>query len=122
MPHGWVSSDFIRAVLDLFAYEREGDDALVLAAGVRPEWLDGPGVSVKNLPTPGATLSYSLRKDGGRVVLRVASTAQAPPGGFVLVWPGPGSPPANARINGQAAQWQGRELRFRDVPATVVIR
>jgi hypothetical protein len=122
MPHGWVSSDFIRAVLDLFAYEREGDDALVLAAGVRPEWLDGPGVSVKHLPTPGATLSYSLRKDGGRVVLRVASTAQAPPGGFVLVWPGPGSPPANARINGQAAQWQGRELRFRDVPATVVIR
>ena len=31
MPHGWVASDFIRAVLDLFAYERDGDDALVIA-------------------------------------------------------------------------------------------
>ena len=41
MPHGWVASDFIRAVLDLFAFERDGDHALVLAAGVPPEWLAG---------------------------------------------------------------------------------
>ena len=34
MPHGWVASDFIRSALDLFAYERDGDHALVLAAGV----------------------------------------------------------------------------------------
>ena len=34
MPHGWVASDFIRSALDLFAYEREADNALVLAAGL----------------------------------------------------------------------------------------
>ena len=26
MPHGWISSDYIRSALDLFAYERETDD------------------------------------------------------------------------------------------------
>ena len=36
MPHAWIASDFIRAVLDLFAYERNDDDALVLAAGIPP--------------------------------------------------------------------------------------
>ena len=41
LPHGWVASDYIRSALDLFAYERDGDGALVLAAGVPPAWLDG---------------------------------------------------------------------------------
>ncbi|MGZ8255395.1 MAG: discoidin domain-containing protein, partial [Burkholderiaceae bacterium] len=31
MPHGWVASDQIRSVLDLFAYEHEGERSLVLA-------------------------------------------------------------------------------------------
>ena len=41
MPHGWVASDFIRSFLDLFAYERPRDRALVLAAGIPVEWLAG---------------------------------------------------------------------------------
>ena len=43
MPHGWVASDQIRSVLDLFAYEHEGERSLVLAAGVPMAWFDGPG-------------------------------------------------------------------------------
>ena len=31
MPHGWVASDQIRSVLDLFAYEDESESSLVLA-------------------------------------------------------------------------------------------
>ena len=122
MPHGWVASDFIRAALDLFAFERERDGALVLAGGVPAAWLEGPGITVKGLRTPGGgTLSYALRNDGGNVVLHVTSSAPAPPGGFVLVWPGGGPPPATIRINGKPARWEGNELRVRDVPATVVI-
>ena len=41
MPHGWVASDQIRSVLDLFAYEDEGERSLVLAAGVPMAWLRG---------------------------------------------------------------------------------
>ena len=47
MPHGWVASDYIRSVLDLFAYERDGDHALVLAAGVPPAGSTATGIAVE---------------------------------------------------------------------------
>ena len=34
MPHGWVASDQIRSVLDLFAYEHEGERSLVADRGL----------------------------------------------------------------------------------------
>lgn len=84
MPHGWVASDFIRSVLDMFAYERESDEALVLAAGIDPNWLGGEGVAVEKLRTPWGLLSYSLRRDeSGRIKLVVAAGVR-PPGGIVL--------------------------------------
>jgi hypothetical protein len=122
MPHGWIASDFIRAALDLFAYEREGDRALVLAAGVSPEWLKGSGVTVKGLRTPYGPLTYSLKHEGGNLVLRVAAGARVPPGGLVLVWPGRQPPPPVARINGKEARWNGTELRVHEVPARVVVQ
>ena len=42
-------------------------------------------------------LSYSLRRDGGNLILQVAGGTQVPAGGFVLVWPGRQAPPANTR-------------------------
>lgn len=120
LPHGWIASDFIRAALDLFAYERERDEALVLAAGVPAAWIEGPGVTVKNLRTPYGRVSYSLRRAGARVVLRVAGDTP-PPGGFAFVWPGAQAPPRDARVNGKTARWDGTELRFHELPATVVV-
>ena len=46
MPHAWVASDYIGSVLDLFAYERGVDHAVVLGAGLRPAWRRGHGISV----------------------------------------------------------------------------
>jgi len=122
MPHGWVASDFIRAVLDLFAYEREGDQAPVLAAGVLPEWLEGPGVTVTGLRTPYGLLGYSLKRAGGHVILRVAGGSRVPPGGLVFVWPGKQSPPSDTRINGQEAHWRGSELPIHELPAEVIVK
>ncbi len=119
LPHGWVASDFIRSALDLFAYEREGDQTLVLAAGVPPDWLEGSGVTLKNLRTPYGLLGYSLKKQGRSVVLHMPGGPRVPPGGFVLVWPG--ERPRTAQINGRPATWQGTELRFHELPAKVVI-
>jgi poly(3-hydroxybutyrate) depolymerase len=85
MPHGWVASDFIRSTLDLFAYERDADHALVVGAGVPLSWLDGAGVSVKDLRTPYGTLGYTLRRRGGRIVLDVARGSALPPGGIVYI-------------------------------------
>lgn len=121
MPHGWVASDFIRAVLDLFVYEREGDDALVLAGGVPLDWIDGRGVTVKDVRTPYGLVTYSLRRDGDTIVLEMPESVPVPPGGFVLPWPGKMPPPRSIRVNGDPAQWHGSELRFRSLPARVVI-
>ena len=76
---------------------------------------------MKGLRTPGGFLSYSLRRDSGKLILQVAGGSQVPAGGFVFVWPGHGAPPARTRVNGKPARWEGKELRFREAPATVVI-
>jgi hypothetical protein len=120
MPHAWVASDFIRATLDLFAYERDTDHAVVLAAGIAPAWLDEGGVAVQNLRTPYGHLSYTLRRDGDRVTLRLAAGSGMPPGGFIFVWPGDKSP-RSASINGKPATFSGAELRVGAAPARVLI-
>ena len=72
MPHTWVGAEYIRSVRTMFAYEREGDRALVVGAGLLPEWvLNEQGVSVRRLPTYYGTLNYSVRpgrrhRAGGR--------------------------------------------------------
>src|SRR5690606_37836366 len=63
MPHAWIGAEFVRAVRALYVYERESDQALVLAAGIPKAWLDGGGeVGVKRLPTWYGTLNYVLRR------------------------------------------------------------
>ena len=83
LPHAWVASDYVRSALDLFAYERDADHALVLAAGIPEAWLDGKGIRVRGLRTPYGPLSYSLRREGEGYRLTV-DAGVSPPGGFVL--------------------------------------
>ncbi|HYI48607.1 MAG TPA: discoidin domain-containing protein [Allosphingosinicella sp.] len=84
MPHGWVASDYINALLDMLAYERPRDRSLVLAAGIPDAWLAGDGISVERLRTPYGRLSYSLRADGRRLRIQYRLEGRAPPGGLVL--------------------------------------
>jgi F5/8 type C domain len=120
MPHGWVASDFIRSALDLFAYERDADSALVLGAGLPLQWLEGEGVAVENLRTPYGRLNYSLHSQGSRLILEVAAGLQPPPGGLVFIWPG-AQPAGPTRLNGKHVSWQGAELRIRQLPAEVIV-
>ena len=120
MPHGWVASDFMRSALDLFAYERDADSALVLAAGLPLQWLEGEGVTVENLRTPSGRLSYSLYSQGHRLTLKIASGLRPPPGGVVFIWPG-AQPPGPTRLNGEPVRWQGAELHIHQLPAEVSV-
>lgn len=119
LPHAWVASDYIRAALDLFAYQRYADHALVLAAGVQPAWLDDGGITLAGLHTPWGTLGYTLKRDGNRVIWHI-DTGVTAPGGVVLTWPLPGTPDAT-RINGKPATWSTGELHIRELPATVIV-
>ncbi|HKA45493.1 MAG TPA: hypothetical protein VKF40_26135, partial [Burkholderiales bacterium] len=121
MPHAWIASDFISSVLDLFAYERAADRALVLAAGVPTDWLAGEGIAIERLRTHYGELSYTLRHDRGRLVLKIAGGLRPPPGGLVLAWPYAGSPPP-AFVNGRPARWENdTELRIRTLPAVIAV-
>lgn len=120
LPHAWVASDFVRSALDMFAYQRESDDSIVLAAGIPVQWLQQQGVGIKGLRTPYGPLGYALRRDGRRLHLRIDAGLRLPPGGLVLPWPYAGSPGA-ATINGAPAEWDDGELRIRALPADVRI-
>ena len=86
MPHTWVGSDYIRAVRSLFAFERESDRALVIAAGIPRQWVESDaGVSVKRLPTYYGTLGYSLRSQGpNELRLSLSGDLSLPPGKIVV--------------------------------------
>lgn len=108
MPHAWISSDYIRAALDMFAYEDHDKHALVLGAGFDADWLIGEGVAIKGLATPYGSLDFGMRGNAAKLSANISSDAN-PPGGFILPWPFDGTPPS-AKINGKTAQWQGRNL------------
>lgn len=90
MPHTWVGSDFIRSVLDLFAYEHEADRALVVAAGVPDRWLEGgEAVAVRGLRTWYGPLDVTIRRDDdGATRVTLAGLDVMPPGGIVIRRPG----------------------------------
>jgi hypothetical protein len=118
MPHAWVASDYVRSVLDMFAYERERDQALVLGAGVPATWFAGQGVGVRDLRTPYGKLTWSARSTPARrLVLRIEGAS--PPGGYVLPWPFAGRPGAT-RFNGHAMTWKDGELTLPG-PGVVVV-
>ena len=120
LPHAWVGSDYVRSVLDMFAYLRDSDQALVLAAGIPSQWLDGEGVAIGNLRTPYGKLSYTLQRERGAMKMHIDGGLQLPPGGIVFPWPADGKP-GSARINGKSAAWQNGELRIRELPADIRI-
>ena len=122
MPHGWVGSDFIRSFLDLFAYDRQEDDTLVLGAGLPASWLADPrGVAVSKLRTRYGPLDVTLRADRSAVRVHVAGACVVPPGGFVVPWPLEGRP-SSATVNGKPAVISADgEVVLRETPADIVI-
>ncbi|HEX3207845.1 MAG TPA: discoidin domain-containing protein [Geminicoccaceae bacterium] len=124
LPHSWVGAEFIRSVRTMFAYEREDDQALVIGAGLLPEWvLSDSGVSVKRLPTYFGTLNYSIQPHGDKeLTVALGGDIALPPGRIVL--PSPlGQPLIGVTINGRESRnFTAGEAVIDQCPATVVLR
>lgn len=123
MPHSWIGAEYILAIRSLFAYEREVDGSLVIAAGIAADWLEGGEIEVRGLPTHYGRLSYRLRReapDTWRITLE--GDLAMPRGGIVVMPPLP-RPLAQVRINGEnstafAPEW----ARCGECPAEMVLR
>ncbi len=120
MPHAWVASDYIRSVLDMFAYERQNEKALVVTAGIPTDWFTGPGFAVKNQRTPYGSLDIVVRNHGTDIVVSLDGDAR-PPGGFVLPSPWPHHPDARDR-DGRRLAWQNGALHIKGLPAEILIK
>ena len=121
MPHGWVASDFVRATLDMIAYERESDSTLVVGAGIPLAWArDSAGVMVRGLRTWWGVLELSIRSTGDAVRVRLGGVN--PPNGIELRAPY-GRTPSAVIVNGMrtTATDRGRAVRIR-APALVEFR
>jgi hypothetical protein len=99
LPHTWISAEYVLAVRSLFAYEREADQSLILAAGLAAEWIDGAGVRVDRMPTLYGALSYSLRRIDS-VTLRFEIGGEI--GAKILLRPPLGAPLRSVVIDGSA--------------------
>ena len=122
MPRARIASDFVRSVLDMFAYRRAADSAMVLGAGVPASWLDGEGMTLSGLRTPRGRLGFSLRREGNLLHLGIDSET-LPPGGFILPWHYAGAPGEILQGEGKA-YWRGSELHidFAHSVVTIVLR
>jgi hypothetical protein len=123
LPHTWISGEYILAIRSLFAYEREEDEALVIAAGIAESWLaDGFEVAVENLPTWYGRLSYSLRLETeGTLRLKLSGDLAVPPGGIVV------EPPLSRPIlrvetdSGEPLDFAAESFTVRVIPAEVLV-
>jgi hypothetical protein len=123
MPHTWVGSDYIRSVLDMFAYERESDSSLVVGAGIPESWvMDKPGVTVRKLSTHYGPLSYTMRNESGNVRVSMQTGMTIPAGGLVI-HPPFGHSVRETRVNGSVTQPAADGgVIVRSLPAEVVFR
>ncbi len=123
MPHTWVGATFVRAVRMMLAYERESDQALVLAAGVPAAWATAEqGISVKRLPTYYGVLDLRLRAEGADALrVRISGDLAVPPGGIVLSSP-LARPLRKVTVNGRPlATHTATSATVREFPANIVL-
>jgi hypothetical protein len=122
MPHTWVGSDFMRSIRSMFVYEREKDEALVIGAGIRENWVRDPnGVEVKRLPTYYGSLNYKMKMAGEKVIVELDGKIQMPPGKIILKSPLPASLKA-VMVNGKKNKsFTHNEVVVNEFPAKIVL-
>lgn len=120
LPHTWVAAEYVLAVRSLFAYEREADQTLVLAAGLAPEWLQGRGVHVTQMPTPYGSLSFSLHSsDANTLQCKIAGGVRAK----MILRPPLAAPLRGVTINGRACtSFDKDSVTIVELPAEVICR
>jgi hypothetical protein len=122
MPHTWVGSDFIRSVLDMFAFEE--NDQLVIGAGISPSWLAQPRdtVRIAGLRTVFGEIGYRVASAaGGREVRFHFDRAPRPPASGFLIRSPSDRPLRGARADGKTVPVTAFEIRLARLPRELVL-
>ena len=120
MPHTWVGSDYIRSATDMFVYEREHDDALIVGAGILEEWVTtSPGIAVRNLATHYGPLRYTVTGSPTEARYRIDAGVRVPTGGIVVMSPFTRAP-IRATVNGQPGSVRNGAVTIRSLPAEII--
>ena len=123
MPHTWVGAGYVHSLRSMFAYEREDDRTLVLAAGLPWEWVaSDTGAGVKRLPTHYGVISYTIRAEPPNTVrVRLAGDLAVPPTTIVVQPPLP-QPIKSVTVNGKpVSSFDAEGVAVHAFPADVVI-
>jgi hypothetical protein len=123
MPHTWCGSDFINAIRNMFVYENEYDQSLVLASALYQEWIDSPeGMSVENLPTYYGEISYSIKKANNEYLFSISGDAKLPAGGIKIKNFNGLKYPVRVTVNGKEEKdFSEKEITVSEFPAAVMI-
>ena len=123
VPHAWIGAEYALSFRSMLAYERLGDDALVLAAGIPDAWLDAGDVAVEALPTYWGSLGFTLRRAGTEALaLSLRGDLAIPRGGIVIRPPLP-APLVAVEVDGRRhAHFTAEGVTVRGCPAEVVMR
>jgi hypothetical protein len=118
MPHAWVSSDYIRSALDLFAFDREAQGALVIGAGLKaPGCVTPVACRCRACPRPTARCTTAAPAGPGLAAGPAACVAgPARRSGAALARR---AGPAAGHAPGPRLPWVGRELALPAPPAVV---
>ena len=91
VPHAWIAAEYMLSFRDMLAYESRYDNALILAAGVHRDWLEGEGVSVAAFPVYQGLVAWTLRRESDGAVRFTFSPEWTKPPAVVILrapWPG----------------------------------
>jgi len=116
MPHTWVGAEFIRAALDLFAYDRPSTQSLVVGAGIPEAWAHG--LELKGVRTRYGALSLEMDVDGATARVHIGGELRVPPGGIEVRSP-IDRPVKAATLDGQPTS---TPIVLRQLPAEVVFQ
>lgn len=123
LPDFSASADLVNAVLDLFFYDKPGDQALVLADGIPERWFSGSvPIIFEGIHTPYGLLNFQINHpDSSHVRVLIEEGTGVPPGGFIFYSPFQSSSPT-VSVNQQPSQWDSNQaIVIHSVPARIDI-
>ncbi|QDT54202.1 F5/8 type C domain protein [Caulifigura coniformis] len=102
VPHTWIGAEYMLVFASLFAYERESDSSLVIAAGIPATWITSRGLAAQGLGTWYGRLNLRMRRRRSELEIEIGGELRMPPGGIVL------RPPCSAPI--ESVEVDGRRF------------